>query len=542
MDERLTQSWLSELRALETFRKQYLLQFPGTPLDREDPDFRKLLEALVFLSVRTRQATLDNLHATWRRLFATYFDSLLQPLPAMGIAQAVVTARMTEAVDLAAGTAVRVVTSDGAVGSFELVGDLRILPITLERSEVLLRSSGFRVALSFRSRFPRTDPPGVLRLHIHYLDDYLAALQFIYNFRAAFQRATCVYDATVDEKIEGSRCAVSFGSLQEPPYSADISNPLAKVQSFLHFPEQELFINVALQPPTKPWTHLTVLFDLSQDWSRDPPLHRDVFQPFAVPIRNTQRQLSQPILCDGTRDAYPIEPLLGDEQFELCRALGVYELAPEGLVPLPPVALSGGRELYEIEDRPALGAGRRTHALLLRLPEALLLPRQFAVEGIWHQPDFAPQASGRLQLILPDRVLSGVDWQAIGTLRPPLAPRLRDDVDGLLRLLGLKMKTTLSLDELRLVFELLGCLAQSRYREILPLVSSLHAEVAPDPALRGMGIRHVYKAKVEPYEPAYEPMVHSFLTQVRELLDAWNHDAAVTLFADTGQSPLRLRP
>ena len=73
--------FLSELDALERFRRAFLERHPRLPLDREDPDVRRLIESMAFFSVQTRQATLRNLRSTWRRLFAGFFDFLLEPVP-----------------------------------------------------------------------------------------------------------------------------------------------------------------------------------------------------------------------------------------------------------------------------------------------------------------------------------------------------------------------------------------------------------------------------------------------------------------------------
>ena len=49
---------------------------------------RRLIESMAFFSVQTRLATQHNLRSTWLRLFATFFDFLLQPLPAAAMVQA----------------------------------------------------------------------------------------------------------------------------------------------------------------------------------------------------------------------------------------------------------------------------------------------------------------------------------------------------------------------------------------------------------------------------------------------------------------------
>jgi hypothetical protein len=56
----------------------------------------------------------------------------------------------------------------------------------------------YRIALQFSSRFGRTDPVGLLRLHTRIADDYAASARFLYGLRAHLQRAHVVYDSVAE--------------------------------------------------------------------------------------------------------------------------------------------------------------------------------------------------------------------------------------------------------------------------------------------------------------------------------------------------------
>ena len=163
-DERFKKSWLAELHDIESFRRRYYSENRMAQLDREDPDVRRLLEALCFSAVRTRQVTLANLWSTWRRLLGSYFDFLLRPLPAMAIVQAVPTPRMTETAVIPKGTELRLTAQDGFVGTFTTLGELRLVPLTLDRCEVVPRGPAFRLVITLVSQFPRTDPAVIMRV------------------------------------------------------------------------------------------------------------------------------------------------------------------------------------------------------------------------------------------------------------------------------------------------------------------------------------------------------------------------------------------
>lgn len=123
---------VAELKTLEDFRQRHGQRHPQGRVEREDPDVRRLIEALGFFSVRTRLATMRNLQATWRRLFGNYFGYSADPLPCRLLVQAQVTPRMVETTILDAGTELRVATQSGQLGHFRTTSELRIVPVTME--------------------------------------------------------------------------------------------------------------------------------------------------------------------------------------------------------------------------------------------------------------------------------------------------------------------------------------------------------------------------------------------------------------------------
>jgi type VI secretion system protein ImpG len=534
--ERFEQSWLAELQATEVFRRRYYGENRMARLDREDPDVRRMLEALCFSAVRTRQVTLRNLWSTWRRLLGSYFDFLLRPLPAMAMVQAVPTARMSETVVLPKGSELRLTTADGFPGVFTTLAELRVVPLTLDRCELLPDESGFRIVLSFSSRFPRTDAPGMLRLKVDYLDDYLAALQFHHNLRRHLTSAAVYYDSDLLPEKDAARCEVRFGSFFDEAYEADERNPLDQVRSFFHFPEQELLVNVQVPPPRRPFSRLSLCFNLAPDWPRDPPLLGRVFCPFVVPVQNLHRMDSQPIEWDGTRDSYPIRYTNPDPTFVLQSVRGVYRIGPKGLLPLPGAAWSDAPESYEVEggeDGPIGG-----HSLLLRLPQAPSEPVRVVAAANWYQPEFADHAAGPLRVSLPDRVLLGVEWQVLGPIRRHLESSLCDSADQLLHLLSLKMKPTLTRDELLSLLEKLGSIAAGPYHALPARLRDLAIEVTPDANQRGSGLCHVYHVQLPAWPTFEDGLVWQFLSQLRVVLDAWDYEARVELAPHVGEAAL----
>ena len=58
--DELQKAFLEEMHALDNFRMAYAAEHPSTPLDRDDPDVRRLMEAMAFFTARTRIVGLRN--------------------------------------------------------------------------------------------------------------------------------------------------------------------------------------------------------------------------------------------------------------------------------------------------------------------------------------------------------------------------------------------------------------------------------------------------------------------------------------------------
>ena len=534
---------LEELRAIDAFRRRYSSANPTSQIDPQDPDVQRLIEVLAYTAVRTRQAVLRNLTGTWRRLLGGYFLPMLRPLPAMAMVEANVTARMTESTILPAGTELHIACQDGFVASFQTLAELRIVPIILSHCETRRRSSGHRLILTFVSTLPRTESVGVLRLHINYLDDYLAALTVHHQLQRHFQRASVVYDQPVLDRTDGITCQVLFGTHFDEPYEADEQNPLSAVRSFFHFPQQELQIDVLVPPPQRSWTRLSVCIDLDEHWPRKPILYREIFRPFCVPAQNLRRAPAQPIVCDGTQDSYPIRFVHPDESYRLHSIVGVYQQSEDGLVPIPAATVSRETPSYEIEQSHfETGLGAQA-SLLLRKPLSLLQPERIMVDGRWHQPSLAEHLVGRLDVSLPERSLSGLELALVGPVRRGVGHSLGSDADTLLRLLSLKMKAVLDLQDLKALLLVMESIEQGPFRGFPSRVRDLVVEVTPDETLRGAGIRHAYHLLLPPISTEEFPLWERFGRQIQRLLDAWDYEgrSEVILHRDVAQLPERLQ-
>lgn len=541
--EQIYQDFLQELDALERFRQRFLSAHPTVPLDREDPHVRRLVESMAFFSVQTRLATQHNLRSTWLRLFSSFFDFLLRPLPAVAMVQALPAEKMTETLVLSRGTELRLSPSHGVAGSFRTRRHLRILPISMEGSEVVRLVDGrFRLILRFASSYPRRDPVGLFSLHVRHLDEYRPSLAVFHALRQQLTQVSVVYDAAADESSQGLPCEFSFDTPAELDDSGTYEHPLQSVRGFFQQPEQGLFLHVAVPSQRKEWTRFSLCLDLDKSWTVGRSAHPDFLQPFVVPVENLKAEPAQPILADGTRSEYTIRGMTAGRELQLHSVAGVYVLGPTGRVPMRPAFLPGEGPSYELDE--GLDEEMRPrHSLLVRLPQAFMEPQKILVEALWYQPNFVAEAVGRVSISTPGRHVEGLGWQLVGRLEAHRDSALRHDVAGLMRLLAWKVKSTLERNELAALLSYLGTPAEEPFRRVIPWMRELKATVAPDGALRGSGLLHVYELLLEPFDASAEPLVLCFLEQVQRLLEAWNAEASVVLrptVAGAGPFPLKV--
>jgi type VI secretion system protein ImpG len=540
--ERLYQDFLSELDALEHFRRKYQERHPAAPLTREDPDVRRLIESLAFFSVQTRQATLRSIRSVWWRLFSGFFDFMVEPVPSAALVQAVPTEKMVEPVLLPRGTELRLTPPGEAPGFFRTRRDVRVLPIFLEATDVLpLERGGHRLILRFEARFARKDEVGLLSLHVRHLEEYGSSLAVFHALRRHLRQVSVVYNEDADMHSSGELCEVSFGrSASFAEEATDYAHPFRRIRSLFHFPEQQLFIHLQVPPSRKPWSRFSLCLDLEQAWKTGRSPHPEFLQPFVVPVDNLKAEPAQPLIANGTRSEYPILNVSAGGNMRLHSVTHVYEVTPKGRSLLRPAFLPGEGPSFEIEE--SLGAELGAHhRLLLRMPEALTSPRRIVVEGLWHQPQFAAHALGRIDVSMPGRHVEGLRWQLMGNVLPSQESPLHDDLAALTRLLAWKSRPTLSRNELLALLMYLGTPARSPLGRAIPWVRELKVSTLPDSALRGSGLQHIYELTLEPFEPGFEPLVVAFLQQVREVLDSWNSEASVELRATVaGVGPLPL--
>ncbi|MHC4392122.1 MAG: type VI secretion system baseplate subunit TssF [Planctomycetota bacterium] len=540
--DNLYRLFLEEMRTLENFRTTYSGLRPGASLQREDPEVRRLIEAMAFFNARTRSVARRNILATRRRLFQQFFPFLLSPLPATGLLQATTTGRFAEPATLPKGSEVQIRAGESVKPAvFRTTADLRILPIHLRGAETVMRARGAgpRLILNFETPYPRNDEIGEVVLYLSQMNNYHASIHVMSALREHLQRSFACFEDRVTEDSSGPGCPLEFGlpKQREAPEAGETQHPLEQIRRFFHFPEEHLRLAFKVPSPPRNWKRFSLCLDLHPRWPKNLRVSAEAFRLAAVPVVNLRRETAEPILCDGMRERYPIRHGDKAQGFDLHSVLGVYEITDEGMVALRSGAFGGGHGSYEIETVTDEETGRRTRFLLLEFPEAFEEPKKVSMEAAWIQPWFSSLTSDRLDVKPRDRVISGVKWGIRGEMRPHFQSRLVEDTDALLRLVSLKHKGFLDLSDIRLLISAMGDIDNGHFRSFPGLLLDLEIRTVQQASVHGDGLKQVYQLRLQQHEATFAPVVNEALKQLCNLLEGWISGASVELEVSVVGSP-----
>jgi type VI secretion system protein ImpG len=532
----LEKAFLAELEALEKFRISYTGIYPNTPLTREDPDIRRLIEALAMFTARTRVAAERNIDQSMLRIFRQHFSYLLDPVPSMVMLSATPTARYVDTTELPEGTEVYLIERGGKMAEDRAYrartrARLRILPIQLEALDVLrTRARTYRIQLRFSAAFRRNDEIGELNLYVNHLDDLASSISVLHTIKTHLRSASVVFDdARITEETKGQPCEVYYGAPEGPRTDLDRSeHPLARVRSFMHCPWQELYLNVKGIKQPRNWQTFTVILDMKDTWPPELRLTPDSFYLHVVPAVNQRQTMSRPIETNGTKERHALRHPDETSRFVLQRLLGVYLMSKEGLVPLQPGVLGVKQDSWEVvyegrdEDRQAW--------LVLNLPDAFEQPERVAVDAVWHQPALRGLRADELVVKLADRFVDGVEWETCGSLSAPADSELTEDRDGLLRLLSIKNQRFLDTESFVYLASVLGAKQQPQFAKIISALSEV--TMSPRPfAKKSHGFKYVYTLSFDELDEPDLPRLDLLCRRLLDTLAAWSTDEVVELTA-----------
>ncbi len=527
----LYQGFLTELAALDEFLAHRRRE-PGF-VQREDPDVRRLMESLAFFSARTHERATAQLRGAVERLAHGHLDELLLPQPTRAMVRATPGARLIDPVSLPRGTRLRLQTLDDDIGIFTTTRSVTIRPLQLDWAERQLRGrKGYRILLRVRSRGVTHDVAEPLSLHISQLGDYPSSLRLFTRLRRHLQAVSVVYDQVPAADDRGDPCGFELGGSSgvdelvelATGFARRATGTIADIREFFHQPSRDLYLDIALPKPERPWRQAWLCLDLDEDWPEDQVINQAMFGLYVVPIENLFEESAEPIKADGMRSSFPIRSWQLETKASFHSVVEVSQQTKSGFDVVLPAFLASGRESYDLDYDHDNG----DPSLLLRLPDAFARPRLVSVRARWHQPWFDDVAVGKLRVSLQTRRVEGVELQMQGDLRSHEDSALWGDGSAMLQVMSLRSKRILSRQDIIKLMATLGANARGYHGEVGEDV--LHVEMREEPAdrRRGGGVAYVYRLTMADADEDRRALQEDYVKRVGDLLGVWSNNPVRT--------------
>jgi len=403
VDRTLYETYLEEMQGLARFRHRYGNRYPEIPLESDDPDTRRLMEAMALFSARTRALTEEKTRLFHFRVLARLFGEFIQPLPA-SIQVAFQATGLAEQMRLPAGTRLGVSDGEGDLTLFRTEHAVVLHPMAVR--EARLRGDRRHLDLTLDLSYPHTGPLRI-PLSLHTQGDLITA-------------------ATIYLQLARCRCTATPDSGEPLPVTVETEtadtgeHPILSLRHFFHDPASHLRVALCLPEVPRACRRLTFALHSRHLWPAQCE-EEGTFIPMTATARNRITAHAVPILHDGTRQRHHLQP---PDPLNGCVPLavtGVYTESPEGLVPLQPEYLDGNGRGYALDLTPGID-GVET-AIRLALPEAFQRPVTVVAEAEWYRPDFRRTSWKQLTAFLYDHEVPGISPALCG---PPTLQAVPD--------------------------------------------------------------------------------------------------------------------
>lgn len=549
-DNALRSAFQVELEALERWRLSYASAHPKIPLHREDPDVRRLVEALALFSARTRLAAERSVTRTSRRLFRQHFGELLSPVPAQALLQGLPSSRYTELDGLPRGTEVAL-SQNVRVGvgqeetrqfRFTTQSSLDLLPLRLTDVEVRRPfRQGPQLLLELTANHEFRKVFETLSFLVSHSADFASSLNVYDHLHRHAVKASCFVGRKPDLGAEGKPSPLRFGRRRLA--AADqlaVDHPVQQLRSALAYPAQLLYFHVDVDIEGSDWWRLYLQIDLDEDWPLDLDVALDSLHLGAVPVANLVQGPASPIEVDGTRERYAVVHPETDAGFRAHSVIGAYRFTDDGPLPLWPGVL-GGQDTYELSSdgvgtdaltwiHPELVARRRP--LDAGGPEveieALVDPVTLGVDAFWHQPGLARMPPRGFDLALRERFVEGVSWRLIGDVSRPQDNPLANDAEGLLRLVALRSQRFLDGAGLRFLLTALGAGHNPHFAPIVDAITEVGFERAPS-GRSSTGFKYACQVELDPQVDFSRQALRLLQPELLALARSWNTDEVLSV-------------
>ena len=419
--------YLQQLQGIQTFRQAYHGMYQTQALEQDDPELKRLTEAIAYCSAHAQHHGQRTLVAQQRNLLAQIHPYMITPLPAKSLLQVVVSEKLQGSMLVKAGTEFHLQGENGQSAIFQTCRPMQVLPLRYTGLET--QPSGLRdieIHLQFKALSTQTKAPGKIPLFLDVCQDFRHSLK--------------LYQALLPAEIK-----VSFDFADES-YQADFTaaageflpgmHPVETCRQQFHFPNAQFCLELDIADAPANWQNLTVNIRVNKDLL--PDWQADYFTPFCVPVINLHHPPAQRLQVDGTRVHYPICPPDIGADWALHSVLGVYQLQDKQRTPIMPSVLSSALAAPALTANFSLlideQVGEQQSTILdINLPNAFAKPCAVEVDGYWLQPAFSSHLWQKIQLTPLAMDIPGVSWQLAGPrVKQQAAIQKVDRLNGLL--------------------------------------------------------------------------------------------------------------
>ena len=524
VDENFYKMYLEEMKELDLFRQTYAASHGAVSLQNEEPDVKRLVEAMGFFSARSHNAAIEQMMVTQRRLFQQHYPYLLSPLPSMMILKPEVSESCAEPVTLPVGTELTVETDDHDRAIFRTMAETKICPIVQTKCRTNVLGSGrTRIEMDFKSFYPRNGTLGKVSFGINYLNNFYTSMQLVQELKGHLKKVTVMYGDEAEAKELSA--TYSFGCETTDGEFA-FNHPIEKVRHYFHFPRTDLFFNVDLPTGGRDWSQFKITLELDADWPKNLIVYEDTFLLSAVPVVNLNKATTVPFIYDGLKSSCTLSHPETEFKHSLHSLCSVMKVTEEGLEPLQPGILSDSTGSYELEVKKKNAV--YSNELYLNFPEAFADPCTIVGEAYWFQPWFSGDFHSKMNVDLYRRNVQGVSWEICGEVVPHQDSPLGDELENFISILSLRNQERFSHDDVVFLLKVLGC-DKNAFADILLFLKDIDVREGMKNNNAELVRAYIYELNFKEYPSSLEPLVVVFKERLQEFLGIWSRESEVVV-------------
>lgn len=503
-----------ELAFLQAIQSRFLSLHQQTPIEYEDPDVKRLTEAMASFMAKGRIAgkkQIDQLHL---RVFHQLLPYLSSPLASMGLLKAN-TQGLTEPTCIKMHTAFSIETEEGQLAQYRSLCSMPLQPISLNKighkqSQTYSPNTDHSIILSLKALNRVPGQLSHLPLFLTYNDNYILSLQL----KALLAKRLVSVTAMFDDAIERSgyfvfgECGVLDGSgyrPQTPTQEDSIQlHPIDHLRRFFQLPQQENYLNLYFDETPVQWSQCQIELKLNNNWPKSVKLSSEHFQLCVLGVENLLQEQAAPFTFDATQSTHAIRPPSTSPDLSLAKCLGVYKGAIKKRDIIKPGILKGGNQAYELYHQ-----SESSVLIDIQFVEAFTNPIKITIDAIWHQPNFSHHLWQKLSARTLCLDIPNLHFTVFSTPVPCLQLN-SNDPHGLMELSLLKNKDALSLEDIMFLLENLGSVFTREYRSIKPLIKSLKVESGK-----------IYAFALNNHTDQQLPLINTFFLKLEYLITIW---------------------